>query len=122
MDKSQSQFFPQPYPSASCDSFNCLNRATYFVGKPDGPANICHRLCRECAESVIRSIPEELKHALPPEGMMLVNTKEFTTVMDQLTAAAKDRELLLARVAKLEAKEAKPVEAKPTNGGNKKGK
>ena len=93
MDKSQAQFFPQPYPSAPCDSFNCLNRAVYFIGKPEGPANICHRLCRSCAESVVRSIPAELKHAIvPPEGF-----------------------------ARLEAKEGKPVEAKSANGGNKKG-
>lgn len=126
MDKSQAQFFPQPYPSAPCDSFNCLNRAVYFIGKPEGPANICHRLCQDCAESVVRSTPGELKHALPPmqppKGMMLVDAKEFTESMDKLTAAAKDRELLLSRIAKLEAKEAKPVEAKPPDGGNKKSK
>ena len=95
MDKNQTQFFPQPYPSAPCDSFNCLNRAVYFIGKPEGPANICHRLCRACAESVVRSIPEELKHAI-------VLQEGFVADIDG-------------------AKEGKPVEAKPVNGGNKKG-
>lgn len=140
--KNLPQFFPQPYPSAPCDSFNCLSRAAYFIGKPEGPHNICHRLCPTCAESVVRSIPEELKRAfIPVEGTVLV-TEEFLAqaeaaikevagielLKDQLVAVGREQDLLLNHIAELEGQLAKLKEAgkvegqeKPADSGNRKG-
>lgn len=58
--KNQAQFFSQPYPSAPCDIYACTNRAKYFIGRPDGPLNICLRLCPEHAAQLVANLPEEL--------------------------------------------------------------
>lgn len=74
-DKNTPQFFPQPFPSAPCDTFNCRNRAKWFIGRPDGPLNICLRLCDDCARVILLNLPAELRpvdvpveQTVPPEN------------------------------------------------------
>jgi uncharacterized protein YeeX (DUF496 family) len=84
MDKTVAQFFPQPFDAASCDIFNCYSRAVWFVGRPDGPHNINLKLCKSCAESAIRNLPDELKKALVQEGMALLEIpEEIVETMEQ---------------------------------------
>ena len=61
MDKNKAQIFPQPYPSAPCDSFSCTSRATWFIGRPDGPLNICLKVCDNCLHTIAESLPDGFK-------------------------------------------------------------
>lgn len=65
LPKNQAQIFPQPYPSAPCDMFNCTSRAKYFIGRPDGPMNILTRICEKDLTSIIKSIPDHLLPEIP---------------------------------------------------------
>ncbi len=58
-ERNKAQIFPNPFHSVSCDVFNCYNRAKYFIGRPDGPLNLCLNLCEDCMKSVVASIPRE---------------------------------------------------------------
>lgn len=73
------QFFPQPFPSAPCDTFNCRNRAAWFVGRPDGPLNICLRLCDDCAKAVLANLPAELTTTSQSEPIPEVDESETQT-------------------------------------------
>lgn len=57
------RFFPQPYPSAPCDIFNCRARAKWFIGKPkpSDTWNQCLRVCDSHAREILENLPEELE-------------------------------------------------------------
>lgn len=65
-----------------CEEYNCRNRASWFIGRPDGPRNLWKNICQECMENMIRTIPEELKGNIqPPEGMVFVSTADLEKLM-----------------------------------------
>ena len=112
-NEQEPQIFPQPYPSAPCDIFNCRTRAKWFIGKqkPTSTWNLCLRVCEDCIKKILAEIPEELKQYLPgyapPEGMALVTKEQlsdYALLQDKLTAAGRENELFLSRIAELEAK------------------
>jgi len=43
-----------------CDAFACSKPARWFVGRHDGPLNLCFKLCQDCAASLVANIPQEL--------------------------------------------------------------
>lgn len=57
--KSRTQLYPCPY-HAQCDIYHCLNRAAWFVGRPDGPISTTFKLCEDCAKDLSNLIPKEL--------------------------------------------------------------
>lgn len=56
MDKNLAQVFPQTFPSASCDIYNCRNRAMHFIGRPDAPLNLAMKVCNTCLENILVSV------------------------------------------------------------------
>lgn len=71
--KDKAQIFECPY-AIPCDTFNCYRTAKYFIGRPDGPLNLCIKLCEECAASVLQS-------AVLEEGA----EEEVTEVAEEVT-------------------------------------
>lgn len=116
--KNEPQIFPQPYPSAACDIFNCRSRAKWFIGKPQPSStwNLCLKLCDECAKKILSTIPEELRqyiHAQPePEKAAGADEAAGTdeaagadeALEAKLHAALAENERLAAKVKGLEAK------------------
>lgn len=88
IDRSKAQIFPQPYPSASCDSYLCRQRSKWFIGRPDAPLAICLKLCDDCLKNVIESLPEGFKPTGIPEGMVMVDEATYKE-MEQAAAAIK---------------------------------
>ena len=39
-----------------CDTFNCTNPATYLIGRPDGPLDLCYQVCDKCLADILQSI------------------------------------------------------------------
>lgn len=54
---------------ASCETYNCLKRIAWAIGRPDGPAQLRNYYCDDCMRDIIASAPEELMPELesPPE-------------------------------------------------------
>lgn len=52
--------FPQPYPSVPCETYACLDRAKWFVGREDGPLSVTFKLCDDCARHLLSHVPESL--------------------------------------------------------------
>ena len=57
--KNQPQIFPNPYV-AHCSIYNCRKRASWFIGRPDGPLNVNLPICDDCMQKIIASVPGEL--------------------------------------------------------------
>ena len=89
------QIFHNPY-QAYCDTFNCTRQAKHFIGRPDGPLNICLNLCDECLTSILQHIPDEMKqHITPQDGYSLIKEESFdnmTTELMQLRNQIKELE------------------------------
>jgi len=49
--------------SIFCETYNCRNRAKWFIGNPQGPRNTWINLCDECLQSVYGSMPDSVKPA-----------------------------------------------------------
>lgn len=75
--KNHAQFFPCPY-NAFCDIYGCRNRAEYFIGRPDGPLNLPMKVCKSCAESIVKAISEDLLESLPRETLPVESKNEQT--------------------------------------------
>jgi|GEM_PF-7127172 hypothetical protein len=59
-------FYPQTYPDNFCDTLNCRNTATWFIGRPDPPESMrcSQRVCEQCARDILSRLPEPLTHFL----------------------------------------------------------
>lgn len=57
MKEHQTQLFKTDYETR-CDTFGCEENGAYFVGRPDGPLNTSHLLCKECTETLVESVKE----------------------------------------------------------------
>ncbi len=104
LPNNKAQFFPQPFLSF-CDSYNCTNVAKYFIGRPDGPLNACHKVCPQCAQSIVQSIPEELQ---PPE--IAWSKAQIDELSAQNIALSAQNDALQAKISH-----------KPIKGGQKNG-
>ena len=58
--KLPTQIYPCTYV-VPCETYNCRNRAKWFVGRPDAPVSTNYRLCDTCAKSIVENLPDELK-------------------------------------------------------------
>lgn len=58
MRTDQTQLFKTDYETR-CDAFGCEENGEYFVGRPDGPLNTSHLLCKSCTESLVESVKEQ---------------------------------------------------------------
>ncbi len=67
--KDKAQIYPQPFPNVYCETFTCTRPAVYIIGRPDAPLSLGHRLCRECLENVVRSIPEDMLGCVPAKAI-----------------------------------------------------
>lgn len=56
----KAMLYPCPYTSVGCDIYNCRNRVSWYVGRPDGPASVTFKLCGECAKHLVATAPAEL--------------------------------------------------------------
>lgn len=54
---SKAIFKPIPFKGLPCDTFNCTDRATYFVTSEFAPPSVAHRLCDTCVKSLVSSSP-----------------------------------------------------------------
>lgn len=72
--KNIAQVFKNPY-KASCDVFSCFQPAKWFIGRRDGPYNLCLNLCDKCLNDIISTIPAEMIQQNPPEGTVLVSAE-----------------------------------------------
>lgn len=45
----------------TCDTYNCLKKAAYAIGRPDGPMQLWSYFCEDCMRSIVASVPEELR-------------------------------------------------------------
>jgi len=59
LPKNKAQIHPNPYPTVACDIFNCRNRAAWFIGRPDGPLNLCLNVCDDCLQDILASVPKQ---------------------------------------------------------------
>lgn len=76
------QIFKNRNAAIFCETYNCRNRAAWFVGRPDGPRSIWSNLCQECVENMIRTMPEELKNNyVPKEGYLLIEKEELDKLL-----------------------------------------
>lgn len=57
MRSDQTQLFKTDYETR-CDTFGCEKSGEYFVGRPDGPLNTSHLLCKSCTETLVESVKE----------------------------------------------------------------
>ncbi|HBC94466.1 MAG TPA: hypothetical protein DCZ10_16590 [Pelotomaculum sp.] len=46
---------------ASCETYNCLKRISWAIGRPDGPPQLHHYYCDDCMRDILASVPEELR-------------------------------------------------------------
>jgi hypothetical protein len=78
-DTDTPRFFKNPFTSTYCEMFNCTDRATWLMGRPNDaslvmPGSI--RLCDRCAASVVQNLPHELMpHELMPQGQAPAEAK-----------------------------------------------
>ena len=90
--KDKPHIFHNPY-QAYCDTFNCTRQAKHFLGRPDGPLNICLNLCDECLTSVLEHMPDELKLRMtPPAGYVLVERDYYEELQTNAEAAQAEPE------------------------------
>lgn len=76
------QIFKNRNAAIFCETYNCRNRAAWFIGRPDGPRSIWSNLCQECVENMIRTMPEELKkNFVPQKGYLLIEKEELDTLL-----------------------------------------
>ena len=58
--------------SIFCETYNCRNRAAYFIGNPQGPRTKFTNLCNDCLKSIFESMPDTIKpkvvQAIPSEA------------------------------------------------------
>jgi hypothetical protein len=47
-------FFPCEY-KVPCDTFQCYNRATFFLGREDAPKSTLTKVCEQCANELMDS-------------------------------------------------------------------
>ena len=55
----KAQIFSNKGMVVFCDTFNCHQRALYFIGNPVGPMMQYMNLCQECRDSILRSLIDE---------------------------------------------------------------
>lgn len=60
----KAQVMENSNPAVRCDIFSCIEPATEFIGRPDGPRNLAINLCAGCYRSVLDSIIEREGSAL----------------------------------------------------------
>lgn len=58
--KNEVQIFPHGM-FVFCATYACRKRASWFIGRPDGPPSLWHPLCDNCARQLVANLPEELR-------------------------------------------------------------
>lgn len=91
MKDHQTQLFKTDYETR-CDTFGCEENGEYFVGRPDGPLNTSHLLCRECTDSLIESVKEILN--APKEEVAEAVEYELDEVLEGIKTHAELDELI----------------------------
>lgn len=55
-----------------CETYNCMKKAGYAIGRPDGPMQLWSYYCPDCMKNVVASIPAELMPDVQPDQVTLV--------------------------------------------------
>lgn len=52
--------YPCPFTHIFCDTFNCQNRAVWYIGNPEVIHSTSLKLCPDCVKNIIATAPAEL--------------------------------------------------------------
>ena len=58
--RDQAQIFPCEFP-VRCQVFCCeKNMGSWYIGRPDGPLNLCLVICDNCLKTILKSASDKL--------------------------------------------------------------
>ena len=60
--------------AVSCETYNCLKKVSWAIGRPDGPRNLWSYYCDNCMRDIVASTPAEL---------LLVKSSDLIAVIRQ---------------------------------------
>ena len=52
----------------TCHTFQCHNRAAYFIGRPDSPRGTEYYVCDQCANELIENVVNSVEFIEEPEN------------------------------------------------------
>jgi len=71
--------------AVSCETYGCYKKVAWAIGRPDGPRELWHYHCDQCARDIVENIPAELLPPAPvfdvPAALELIK-QELTTETD----------------------------------------
>lgn len=71
-----------------CETYNCMKKAGYAIGRPDGPMQLWSYFCPDCMRSIIESIPAEL---MPETEDQLTLVKGYVAMAPDLAQQIADQ-------------------------------
>ena len=82
--------------AASCETYNCLKKAKWAIGRPDGPRQLWHYHCDQCMRDIVANIPTELIPVQPEQDDVSVVNGYIALTLDcavEVAEALPDGEL-----------------------------